>query len=193
MNKKAFSLIELAIVIIIMAIIVGGFLNSGKTTLEKKRIEDTKTTLENIKQNMISYIAVTGNIPSTINGKEILEADTFGTKDLDSFGMPIYYDVGTQFVSSDDSNICKILTDINHTANFPQMTDESNTSKYSVVAVILSSGKNKVFDDINNDGNRTYYMKNNSYSENRDDLIEELTYYELINSICNFADFNHTR
>ncbi|MEA3353536.1 MAG: prepilin-type N-terminal cleavage/methylation domain-containing protein [Campylobacterota bacterium] len=195
MKKSAFTLMELAIVIIIMSIIIGGFLNSGKAALEKKKIEDTKTTLENIKQNMISYIAVRGNLPSSNGGTAIepLNTQAFGAKAVDNFGVPFYYDVGSQFVSADDHNICSILTDINHTTNFPQMADDTNISKYSVVAIILSSGKNKELDGINNDTDRIYSMKTNRYNVLRDDIIEELTYYEVIESVCTFNDFNHTR
>jgi len=66
MNKKftqGFTLIELAIVLVVVAILIGSFVGTLATRIENKRITDTQDGLEEIKQALIGYAYVNGYLP----------------------------------------------------------------------------------------------------------------------------------
>ena len=202
--KKAFSLLELSIVLIILGLVMGIFLSFGKSLYKVSKVEATKYELQAIKNSLIAHISVQGKLPkSDSNGDGI--GDTVGFGDIpyidlsisprDTYGMIYQYDVSDSLVNSDESNVCIALSsiyqeisDINSSTVYPQMVDESSSSKYAVAAVIISKGANKVLSGENNSTNRKYEMGINRYNvDNRDDLVVELSALELIGKMCDLS------
>ncbi|MCK5111235.1 MAG: type II secretion system protein [Arcobacteraceae bacterium] len=203
-QKKAFSLLEMSIVLTILALIMGIFLSFGKSIYETSKTKATKYELQTIKKSLISYMAVQGKLPQAdTNGDGVGDTTGFGTLpyiDLslpssDKYGMVYQYDVSDSLISSDESNVCAALSsiytqidDINSSTTFPQMIDESNNSRYAVAAVIISKGVNKTLSGANSDDNRKYEMAINKYNaDTRDDLVMELSALELIGTICDLS------
>ena len=60
---RGFTLIELAIVLVVIAILIGGFIGTLATRIENNRIVDTRKELEVIKQALIGYAYRNGYLP----------------------------------------------------------------------------------------------------------------------------------
>ena len=199
MQKKAFTLIEMAIVLSIIAIVLGGILTTGKTAYQKQQYESTKSDMKSIKSSLISYASTYGKLPyaDTDADGEGDSPDVNGSmpyidlqvNSTDSYGMKYYYDVNDSLVTSDDSNICSILKTI---SGLPSVANDSDITKYSVAAIIISSGEDKELTGQNSDATaRVYEMAENRYDETtNNDIVVELSAYELLGSICDLTDFN---
>lgn len=205
MKRDAFSLLELSIVLIILALLTSVFLSLGKSIYSLSKSEATKYELQAIKNSLISYISVRGKLPQSDSdgdgigdniGFATLPYIDLGVHPRDKYGLPYYYDVADSLISSDESNVCAALSsiyteidDINNSTIYPQMVDESNNSKYAVAAVVISKGVDKILSGENSGANRKYEMNINRYNaESRDDLLIELSALELIGTICDLSN-----
>lgn len=77
-TQAGFTLVEVAIVLAIVALLLGGLLIPLATQLEQQRISDTQRTLDNVKEALIGYAIANGRLPcpasSTSNGQESFAA-----------------------------------------------------------------------------------------------------------------------
>ena len=62
-NSPGFSLIELAIVMFIVSIILGGLLTPLSTRLESQNRKQTTTMLAEIKESLMGYAIINGHLP----------------------------------------------------------------------------------------------------------------------------------
>jgi len=62
-EKKGFTLVELAIVLVIIGLIVGTGFTVWRTTLESTRLSTTKSHLENVKSAAINFAMANGRLP----------------------------------------------------------------------------------------------------------------------------------
>lgn len=62
-EQKGFTLVELAIVLVIIGLIVGAGITVWRTTLESTRLSTTKSNLENIKSAVINFAMANGRLP----------------------------------------------------------------------------------------------------------------------------------
>ena len=205
MYKKGFSLLEMSIVLIILALVMGIFLSLGKSIYKVSKVEATKYELQTIKNSLIAHISVQGKLPKSDSNGDGL-GDTTGLGDLpyldlnlkanDSYGMIYKYDVSDYLINTNINSVCRQIAnvylekmDINNTTYYPQMVDESNVSQYTVAAVVISKGVDKVLSGANNGSNRKYEMALNKYNvDNRDDIVIELDALELIGKVCNLSE-----
>ena len=201
-NRKAFTLIEMAIVLTIIAILLGAFIPFVRSIYKVNKVSATKTDLQAIKNNLIAYSATRGYLPKAdtdldgIGDSDVTGAEPYylpyidiNTKQKDAYTMRFRYDVSKSLTTSSDANICATLYSIttNNTEK-PFVTDEDNTSSYSVAAVIISTGVNKALTGNNAVTDRVYEMSENRYnSTSRDDIVVELSAYELISEICDMT------
>ena len=77
--KKAFSLIELSIVILIISILITGALSASITTVNKTKITATNKKIEEIYKAMGSYLAANGKIPCPAAIDIAKTGSTYGT------------------------------------------------------------------------------------------------------------------
>ncbi|MBZ0104303.1 MAG: type II secretion system GspH family protein [Sulfuricella denitrificans] len=115
-GQKGFSLIELAIVLVVVALLIGGLLVPLSMQIEQQRIRDTQKTLEEVKEALVGFAIANGRLPrpATLasNGAEkascVTEAEctgfipwaTLGVPKLDSWGKIIRYSVTPDFAKS---------------------------------------------------------------------------------------------
>lgn len=71
---SGFTLIELAIVLLIVGLLLGGVLATLSTQLEQQRVSETRKALEEIKEALLGYAMANGRLPcpasTTSNGAE---------------------------------------------------------------------------------------------------------------------------
>lgn len=197
-NKKAFTLIELSISLIVISIIIGIFLNMGKALYQKERYEKTKKKLNDIKISILSYTATNAKLPqvdnfssgdgkgNTVGSIGYLPYIDINTNSKDAYGMVYRYDVLDALTLTDENNICSTISNINNLNDKPIVADDTHTNKYTIVAKIISMGKDKVLTGLNDDATREYELSTNRYdNETNNDLSIDITTLELYGSICN--------
>lgn len=172
MNKKAFTLIELSIVITIIAIVLGSLMNIASSSLEKQKISATKDDLKVIKERILSHVSKHGRLPyPDIDGNGIendgndptgslgttladctnsaynceLPYLTLGINGTDNFGMKYTYDVWDELLLTNRNNMCHTIQNY-YTGLKGPFVENDNTptsDQYSVAAVVISKGEDK--------------------------------------------------
>ncbi len=204
MKKNAFTLIEMSIVLILISIVLGGFINMGIASIEQQKISTTKLELKAIKTALIAYAAKKGKLPTAdSNDDGIGDSNITGNilnlpyldlkiKAKDNFGQKYHYDVWDQITISNRDSICSSLQNHFTQDNYPKVINDTNND-FSVVAVIISKGKDIQLTGANNSTNREYEMSENKYDKlTNDDLTIELTSYELLGNICDLVPNEQT-
>ena len=108
-----FTLIEMAIVFLLVTLLLGGMLIPLSTQIEQRRIGETQKALDEIKEALIGYAVVNGRLPrpaqSATNGAEraacgagaageanctgFIPWETLGVRKLDAWGKIVRYSV----------------------------------------------------------------------------------------------------
>lgn len=115
--QSGFSLLELAIVIVILAAILGSVVVPLSTQVQAKKIKETEQLLEDVKEALIGFALTTGTLPCPdisspipdgiadpcISGppavplEGFLPWNTLGTPPTDAWGHVLYYGVTSEF------------------------------------------------------------------------------------------------
>src|SRR5450830_1543922 len=73
-RQSGFTLVEIAIVLLIVGLMIGGILGPLFSQLEQRRVSDTKRTMEEAREALYGYALRNGYLPcpaiSSINGLE---------------------------------------------------------------------------------------------------------------------------
>lgn len=195
-TKKGFTLIEMGIVMIILSIVIGTVLSMMKVTYTKDKTITTKHQLVKIKNSIIGYAAIHGKLPSSDTDLDGIGNGSGGIGDIpyidlqidskDRYGMVYQYDVNDSLISSNDANICSILSNITGVTTLPRVENDDGSSSYPIAAIVVSKGKDKVLTGKNDDATRVYEMNSNKYNiTTNDDLVIEITANELWGRLCN--------
>lgn len=156
-HTRGFSLIEMAFVLIIVTLLLGGLLVPFATQVEQKRIAETQKAMEEIKEALLGYAIANKRLPcadttgdgqedaclttSTTSSGGNLPWVTLGVANADAWGQRIQYRVNGAFTTTitlsplttgSGSGILRVC------ANSSCGTVLAN----NVSAVIFSSGKN---------------------------------------------------
>lgn len=124
-NCRGFTLIEMAMVFVIMALLLGGGLTILRTQLEQQRIRDTQRLLDEARDALIGFAVFNGRLPrpaiSAVNGVEntancpsdlvctgLIPWVTLGTTRADAWGKILRYSVTPAF--SSDSPLPALTT-----------------------------------------------------------------------------------
>lgn len=158
-KSQGFSLIEMAFVLVIITLLLGGLLVPFTTQVEQRRIAETNKAMEEIKEALLGYAVANGRLPcpavDAINGIALascpLPAEavsvtgyvpwaTLGIARADAWGRLYRYAITADFADSATpfslSTPAKIRLKT-RTADGSQPTLASNA-----VAVVISHGKN---------------------------------------------------
>lgn len=210
-NKKAFTLIEMAIVLTILAIAVGSVIKLLNVSYQKDRMIENKQDIHKIKQALIGYAALNNKLPSADmvsdpNGSNGKGEGQIGLGDLpyldlhlsvkDQYGMNYMYDVnGSLLSTTSNTEMCTQLESIaNSQTGLPRVENYNTpvTDTYSVAAVIVSKGNDKVLTGKNiysGTNDRVYEMNSNTYHEiTNNDFVLEINAMELYSRLCNSSD-----
>lgn len=115
-RQRGFSLIEIALVLVIVGLALGGIVSAIGPQLDNKRVSDTQKVLEEVKDALIGFAIVNGRLPrpatSAINGTEmaacatealctgLIPWETLGITKLDSWAKIIRYSVTPAFATA---------------------------------------------------------------------------------------------
>jgi prepilin-type N-terminal cleavage/methylation domain-containing protein len=212
MQKKAFTLIELAVVVTIIGIVLGTLINFGTATLSNTKIGATKSDLESIKSSLLAYASKHGRLPypdTDGDGYENVGADCttqtcelpyldLNVKGTDTFGMRYSYNVWDELLLTNKDSLCHTMRNYYAGDVLPSVANDdhgtANEKKYSVSAIVLSKGVDKVLTGENSTPNdRIYEMAQNKYHDtDNNDIVVELSPYELLSNLCELTP-DHTK
>ena len=117
LNSRGFTLIEMAIVLVIIGLLLGGVLMPLANQVEQRQISETQKALDEIKEALVGFAVANGRLPrpatSATNGAEnatgcatdaactgFIPWASLGVTKLDSWGKIIRYSVTPAFANS---------------------------------------------------------------------------------------------
>jgi prepilin-type N-terminal cleavage/methylation domain-containing protein len=201
-NHSGFTLIEMAIVLMIIGLLVNSLLIPASQQMKQQKIRHTQQDLATLKETLIGFAIAQNRLPcpaSTINGLETTGCDDntegyfpWRTLNLnikqDAWGRPFRYRVDAEYATSafpsnphDTSSQLRIRNTYNSPNNY--LTNEANNS--NVVALIFSQGQNQlssIHEKENRDADKIYIQ--GEYVESQfDDILLWLPKTILINRL----------
>lgn len=153
MNRKGFTLIEMAIVLIIVGLLLAGLFTTLRTQFELRRAEETRTVLEEAKEALMGYVLANKFLPcpdtnAVPNGTEgprvaneclplegVLPWQVLGVRGLDAWGRYIRYRVSSNF---SNDNMFFLISDTGDI----RVNSDTGTLTISAIAVLMSHGPN---------------------------------------------------
>lgn len=124
-KQKGFSLIEIAIVLVILGLVLGGVLAPLSTQYENSRRNETSNILDQVLEASYGYAIVNGQFPCPDTSGDGLENRvgancvsptgglpwvTLGVGQNDAWGQPFGYQVTTAFADTSDGTGCGSAT-----------------------------------------------------------------------------------
>lgn len=156
-KHSGFTLVEMAIVLVIVGLLLGGMLMPLSAQMEQRRISETQKTLDEITQALIGFAVAKGRLPrpaiSATDGAEraacATEAEctglipwaTLGVSKLDSWGKIIRYSVTLAFAGDVSGTTPFILTSIG-TKTIKESSAAVPNLATQIPAVVFSHGHN---------------------------------------------------
>jgi prepilin-type N-terminal cleavage/methylation domain-containing protein len=203
-EEGGFTLIEIAIVMVIIGLLAGGGVSLMGILSERKVRNATSSYLDEAKASLISFASINGRLPwadSDGDGNEDIGTSlgSFPYRTLrfgptDSHRRVISYELNSS-LGSDRPSSCSALR--GGLSGAPLVVDsDGSATAFSVAAILISAGlkdadgDGNVFDNVttgthqgdNRDGNPNYirYPPDNAF----DDLVVYLGEYGLYEEIC---------
>lgn len=162
-QNNGFTLVEMAVVLVIMGLLLGGMLIPIGAQIDQKAYSDTKKSLEEAKEALIGYALIKGHLPcpaiSNTNGLENRAADgtcnirvgflpweELGLMPVDSWGHLFRYSVSPNFSSLDGILVSPLAArDITIRTRNASGGLETLSNVDDIPAIIVSHGKNGTF------------------------------------------------
>ena len=151
--QRGFSLIEMAIVMLVIGLLVGGLLAPLNAQIDQQRTNETQKSLAEIKEALVSFAVVNGRLPcpaiSAASGAEMAACPaasregyipwaTLGVSKLDAWGHIFRYSVTPAYASS----VLALSTVADITIQTRDATGATVPLSNGIPAVVLSHGKN---------------------------------------------------
>lgn len=164
---RGFSLIELAIVMLVIGLLVGGLLAPLTAQIDQQRINETRRSLAEIKEALVGFAIINGRLPCPATGtiaadaasagaevitladitlpctnvSGVLPWATLGVSEVDAWGRRYTYRVTQNFANGVDSN--GVSFSLTSTGDLTvRLTSGGTSVASSIPAIIISHGKN---------------------------------------------------
>ncbi len=152
-HKKGFTLIEMAIVLVIVGLLLAGLFTTLRAQFELRRTEETRVVLEEAKEALMGYALAnkflpcpdTNAIPNGTEGPRVaneclplegvLPWQLLGVRGLDAWGRYIRYRVSSNFSNNNTFFLISDTGDI-------IVNSDTGTLTTSAIAVLISHGPN---------------------------------------------------
>ncbi|QOG11628.1 Ig domain-containing protein [Arcobacter sp. FWKO B] len=128
MKKRAFTVVELAVVLIIIGLLVGGGVGIMGVLTQKAKLSETRQSIEALEQSILGYVQRTKRLPNTLN--------TLGIKTTDAYNKSIQY-----FTMDEIDNICDQKPE-----NYLQVQDNTllpSNLKTDIAFILIADGENR--------------------------------------------------
>jgi prepilin-type N-terminal cleavage/methylation domain-containing protein len=153
MDKKGFTLIEMAIVLVIVGLLLAGLFTSLRTQFELRQAEETRIVLEEAKEALMGYALAnrflpcpdTNAIPNGTEGPRVADEclplegvlpwQVLGVRGIDAWGRYIRYRVSSNFSNNATFFIISDTGDI-------AVNSDTGTLTTGAIAVLVSHGPN---------------------------------------------------
>lgn len=204
-NSKGFSLVEIAVVLVIVGLLAGGGVSLMGTFSKRKARNNTLDYLKQAKEAVISYTDINGRLPwadTDNDGNENTGSSsgnfpyaTLNVRPVDVYKRVLRYEMNRR-LGQDKPTSCNTLR--TGLAGPPALVDaDGSTSSFPVAAVLISAGPmdsdgdGDVFDDVtgafqgdNTNGNPNYirYPPTDTF----DDMVAYVGGNELLGDICEY-------
>ena len=123
-TQQGFTLLEMAVVLVVLGLLLGGILMPLSTQMEKKDRDDTQKVLQDIHDALIGYAMANGRLPCPdTNGDGITDMGAtcsnvqgtipwvdLGVGKEDAWGQPFTYSVTGNFADTTDGTGCGTAT-----------------------------------------------------------------------------------
>jgi prepilin-type N-terminal cleavage/methylation domain-containing protein len=202
-NNKGFTLIEIAIVLVIIGILVGGVVPLMNVLSERKTRNESLDYLNEARAALVNFAKINGRLPlADTNGDGVSDAgalgwlpfQTLGIKPADSNSRQLRYALNSNLGTNLETS-CRFLR--SGLVGGPLMVDSDGTATaFQVAAVLISVGPRDAdndgnfLDDVtagthqgdNTDGNPNYIRSRPTNTF--DDLVVYLDRFTLYGEIC---------
>ena len=176
MERRAFTLVELAMVLIVVGLLIGGGFKTMQILSKRAKTAETKQILSAAKEAVTGFAQTHGYLPNETEFSSLVK------QNRDSWGKPLFYTTDSALINDD---ICRYRS--------TQLRIRGDESVDNVAFVIVSGGGNynmqtarignevKIYkqEKPNIDDNRTAHGDSVSRSEPYDDLAEWMTLQQL--------------
>ncbi|MEZ5525720.1 MAG: prepilin-type N-terminal cleavage/methylation domain-containing protein [Pseudomonadales bacterium] len=205
-KHAGFTLVEIAIVMVIFGLIIGGLFGPMKTQLENLDRRETLDTIDNTRAAIIGFAIRNGRIPCPDTDNDGLENRvgancsnargtapwaTLGVSQVDAWKRPLTYRVDTRFADSadgtgcPDSNVPGISFEVCSNGDISVFDQNGgNLVASGIPAVLVSHGKNWSgpgdSDEQENTDNDTSFVFRSQVNDGYDDLIGWVNLNNLI-------------
>lgn len=194
-KNKGFTLVEIAIVVLIFGLIIGGIMGPLKTQLDNLDRKEAESLIDATKQAMIGFAIRNGRLPcpdtngdgqenkpgaNCTNSSGTVPWALLGVPSLDAWNQPLTYRVDTSFADDTDGTGCPdadvpgMSFELCSVGNLTiRATSAGALVASNVPAIIVSHGKNWVVaGDINeqeNSDNDANFVDKNHVNQGYDD------------------------
>lgn len=206
LNQHGFTIIEIAIVLLIFGLIVGGIMGPLQTQLDNMDRRETVQTLDTTREALVGFALRNGRLPcpdTSGDGQENKPGAnctnelgdvpwvTLGVKSEDAWKQPLTYRVDGRFADSatgtgcPDPDVPGISFELCSTGNITVRATSSGAMVASnVPAILVSHGKNWVSaGDVNeqeNSDNDTNFVDKTHVNQGYDDLVAWVNINNLV-------------
>ncbi len=178
-TERAFTLIELAIVLVVLGLLFGMGLPLFTELTKQKHYRTTKRDMEEIKESLAGYAGIYGRLPfADTNGDGSGDANQttgtlpyldLGLGSVDAWRNPYAYDVNDRLIATTDAtSFCTALASIAPT-EFPLLAFSAGGVSTPQALVVISRAENSALDGENGDSDR--YYESFSPTDTFDDLL----------------------
>lgn len=190
MRKKGFTLIEVAIILVILGLIIGLGIPMLRTLIEQNKLTEDRTAVKEAKQALIGYAYAHGGFPSVYikDGLKLLPYSKLGVSGKDANGNFLIYDVNPSLTETSTGNsiqtFCQNVALEMSKNDYPQI-QYPDGSKTPVAFVVVSKSINYRLDDLNvdaakaNNRQAVFDAPQHPYSKNYDDIVAVETLADL--------------
>ncbi|EIJ42989.1 prepilin-type N-terminal cleavage/methylation domain-containing protein [Beggiatoa alba B18LD] len=164
-NHSGFTLLELAIVLFIVALLTGGVLVPLGQRMNQQYLQNTQAVLEEAKEGLLGYAVLNGHFPCPANDENgIADASLcsasetqegfipwsdLGVGRYDGWGNTLRYRVDKVFTTDETTIVSQNFIGSSNLTIYNVVNNKIAGDNNTIVAVVFSVGKNGIADKTN--------------------------------------------